>query len=268
MTDATQRGSDETENAPFDWSRRRLLRVTGAGAGLAALGGASTLGVAQEEDEDGEDENGEGDGDDGHFVEDLVDPTFGYPLAADETDDLELEHTVEVTAGEDIDAHDDFPLVPAEDDSGDMVEAPAEFVFDPVGLHVEPGDLVHFAVVAHLHTVTAFHEKFHLEEALPTRVPAESPGFTSPPLADGESWVYRFETSGVYDYLCLPHLELGMVGRIVVFDPEADDLEDEAFEAPPSGPLPPNVERVFGAEELEPTQVVEEGPVAWEDLTL
>lgn len=73
-----------------------------------------------------------------------------------------------------------------------------------------------------------YHEKFSEPDfELLTRVPDGVPGFTSPPLTPGESWVYEFETPGVYNYFCFPHLGLGMVGRIVVFDPEKHDLDDE-----------------------------------------
>lgn len=31
---------------------------------------------------------------------------------------------------------------------------------------------------------------------------------------------YTFETAGTYDYFCIPHKQLGMVGRVVVGSPE------------------------------------------------
>jgi plastocyanin len=224
------------------------------------------LGAAEEDDENGNDDDENGSED--HFIADLVDPVFGYPLASSETDDVELENVVDLMVEEGGGSHEEFPLQPAEDGSGQS-EVPAEFFFDPVGLHVKPDALVHFNVVNHLHTVTAFHEKFHEPNLdMPTRIPAGVPGFTSPPVTPDESWIYQFTTKGVYDYLCLPHLGLGMVGRIVVFDPGEDDIEDDMFAAPSAGELPPNVDGVFSADELDPANIVEEGTVAWEDLTL
>jgi plastocyanin len=158
--------------------------------------------------------------------------------------------------------HPDFP-------SEDGEEVPAEFYFDPVGVQAEPDTVVQFLVSSGEHTATAFHEKFHAgPEALPTRVPEDVLGFTSPPILPDESWLYQFPTKGVYDVLCLPHLGRGMVMRIVVMDPEEDDIEEEAFTEPTAGPIPPNAEAVLTAEELDPARIVDAGPIAWEDLTI
>lgn len=251
-------------------SRRRALAIAGAGA--AALGSASTVfggdgheaktpGGGNETDTDTAQSQ--------HFLADLVDPVFGYPLATEETDDVELEHLVNAIVEEGQGAHENFPQEPDENVPGGGVEIETEFLFDPVGLHVEPDDLVHFNMATGLHTVTAFHEKFGEPGfEVPTRVPNDVPGFTSPPLAPGESWVYQFSKTGVYDYLCLPHLGLGMVGRIVVLDPDEDDVETDEFAAPTQGELPPNVERVLNADELAPAHIVDSGSVAWSDLSL
>lgn len=266
----------ETSGQPAkftDWSRRNLLKLTGAGAGVAALGSMSIAGAGQEGGETptpgGGDNTTTGTGAAEHFVADLVDPVFGYPLARGETDDLDVEHVVDVMIEEGDGAHEAFPQEPDEEAPGNFAEVPAEFFFDPVGLHVEPGDIVHFNTVVGLHTVTAFHDKFvEGDLQIPNRVPAGVPGYTSPPLMPGESWVYRFREKGVYDYFCFPHLGLGMVGRIVVLDPEADDVQSDQFAAPTAGELFPNDERVLAAEELNPANIVEAGSVAWTDLTL
>lgn len=226
----------ESTSALTDWSRRTVLKVATAGGSLAALGG---IGAASQQDSDGngDGQDGEGDddqtgGDDGHFLADLVDPTFGYPLAADETDDLDLEHVVEAYTEESEGAHPDFPRNPEQED------LQLEFAFDPVGLQISPDEVVQFHITSGEHTVTAFHEKFAFLQ-IPNRVPENVQGFTSPVHVDGESWVYQFPEKGVYDILCLPHYRFGMVMRVVVFDPEADSLEDETFTAPAAGELPP-----------------------------
>lgn len=264
--------SSEQERSLSDWSRRSILKAAGAGTGLAAIGGLTLTGAGQEDGEtpppdDGSETPTEPQPD--HFVADIVDPVFGYPLAEGETDDVAIDHVVNVTVEEGTGAHENFPAVPDGEAPGEMMEGPAEFIFDPVGHHVEPDSLVHFNTVAGLHTVTAFHDKFVDPQLdIPTRVPDEVPGFTSPPLMPGESWIYQFTEKGVYDYLCLPHMGLGMVGRIVVFDSEEDDIATDQFAAPTTGELPPNVERVLGAPELDPANIVESGSVAWGDLTL
>lgn len=269
MSRETSTQTDESQRLLGTWSRRSVLKLTGAGVGVAGLG--SLAGAAQEDDEDdGENENGGDngqDGDDGdptNFLDDIIDPTWGYPLAADETDDVDVDPVVEMESVEGAGEYSDFPLDPQ---SGEAF--PSEFFFDPVGVHVPPDDIVHFLSVSGEHTATAFHEKYSTPEIqMPTRIPDDVVGFTSPPVVGGESWVYQFETPGVYDILCLPHLAFGMVMRIVVADPESADLESETFAASPPENLPPNVARVLGATELEPANIVESGPVAWGDLTL
>ena len=265
MTEGNDKSLAERVRPRHGLGRRTLLKSIGVGTALSVgAGGAAAS------------EHGTGDGaddaDDSHFVADLVDPVFGYPLAADETDDLELEHVVEMSTVEGPGEHENFPRGPPQGDGGGGEgdgEFPFEFVFDPVGLRVAPDDLVHFLGVSGEHTATAVHEKFsNPNMQVPTRVPESVPGFTSPPLVGGESWVYQFCTPGVYDLLCLPHVSFGMVMRVVVFDPEEHDVEDAAFAAPSGGELPPDAAAVFTADELDPAHIVDQGTVAWGDLTL
>lgn len=268
-TDDAERSTDDERTGV---SRRNIMKLAGAGTGLAAIGGASLVAGQQGGDGTGgggTDDGPGGTGDDDHLMDDLVDPVFGYPLASDEAGDISLEHVVGVTSEEGAGAHEDFPTEPESDAPGQFVEIPAEFFFDPVGIHVEPDALVRFDVGAGLHTITAFHEKFDEPQLdMPTRVPEDVPGFTSPPVTSGESWVYRFSEPGVYDLFCFPHLGLGMVMRVVVFDPDEDDIDDDTFQAPTAGPLFPNDELVLSAPELEPEAIVEAGTVAWADLTI
>lgn len=304
MNGDTDSDPDEQRTVEDD-DRRNVLKLAGVGAGLTGIVGAGSVsglaGFGDEEDtgdatetETGtETDNGTDDGDDDvsdHFLADLVDPTFGYALAADETDDVTLEHTVDVTQVEGEGAHPGFPTEDfgegpgtpgtpgttaatatrtATGSPGGPGEIPVEFYFDPVGLHVEPDDLVLFPHVQGLHTVSAFHEKFSAAgEAIPNRVPDGVPGFTSPPLVPTESWVYQFTEPGVYDYFCFPHLGLGMVGRVVVFDPETGSLADPVYEVPGDEGLYPNDALVLGAPELDPASIVDAGEVAWADLTI
>lgn len=231
-------------------SRRLLMKVFGAGAVASALSGTAagkTPGGAS------------------------IDEIYGATYFAGENVPTGLvDHVVELHAH---DEHEDFPL----DEEG--VEED-EFFFDPVGLHVEPGDVVQFNVHGPVtHTVTSFHPYY---EGLPPRVPTEDP-YTSPPIAGtenggGDSWLYRFSTKGVHDLACLPHFPLGMVIRIVVFDSKKDSINDPTFDdwGPlPSPPPPPlavfaNANAVLTDDELTPGNIVNEpdGEVAWADLSL
>lgn len=271
MSDRNDNPSNESIRSGVGFERRPLLKALGAGTALSLGVGTTTAADEHGSGEETDDEHGSGDDtdDNGHFLQDLVDPVFGYPLAAGETDDIDLEHAVELYTVEGTGDHENFPRAPPEQENGEEGEFPFEFEFDPVGLRVEPCDLVHFRSTGGEHTATAFHEKYsNPEMAIPTRIPDGVPGFTSPPIVDGESWVYQFTTPGVYDVLCLPHVFFGMVMRVVVIDTDEHDVEDEEFAEPTAGELPPNAELVLTADELDPANIVEQGTVAWEDLTI
>ncbi|WP_232700665.1 plastocyanin/azurin family copper-binding protein [Halobacterium wangiae] len=80
--------------------------------------------------------------------------------------------------------------------------------FDPVGLHVEPGTTVRFEIAAGAHSATAYEN----------RIPANATAFDSGVISSG-GFEHTFEEPGTYDYYCIPHKSVGMVGRIVVGSP-------------------------------------------------
>lgn len=80
--------------------------------------------------------------------------------------------------------------------------------FDPVGLAVESGTTVRFAIESGSHSATAYSD----------RIPETARPFDSGTLSKG-SFEHTFETAGTYDYYCRPHQAMGMVGRIVVDEP-------------------------------------------------
>jgi len=91
--------------------------------------------------------------------------------------------------------------------------------FDPIGLHVEPGTTVRFELAAGAHSATAYED----------RIPADASAFDSGTISSG-AFEYTFEEPGTYDYYCIPHKSIGMVGRIVVGRPsgpaEASPIPD------------------------------------------
>lgn len=140
-----------------------------------------------------------------------------------------------------------------------------DFFFDPVGVRLRPGDTVEFVTRQDFHTVTAYHPRFF---GWQRRVPEDVPGFTSPPFLEGDSWYYRFDEPGVYDVLCLPHEELGMVMRLVVVEEGTEEVP-EAYPQPgpnETGPSP-IAQTVLNAPELEPENIVEQETVDWTELT-
>lgn len=247
---------ETTDESTGEWAgfeRRPLLKALGGGAALSLLGTAGA--AAQETTTQESDGTAE------------IDPVFGLPLAVGEEvpDGIDPTHVVSMDTVEE-DVHEGFPLRPDPQNPEQMVEAKKEFIFDPVGLRLAPGDVVHFESLHHLHTVTAFHQKWgDAEEFLqiPTRVPEGVSGFHSPLVMEDASWLYEFTEPGVYDIFCLPHVSFGMVQRIVVVDSETDEAP-----AAPSGETFPNAMAVLNAPELQPEHIVENETVAWSDLTL
>jgi plastocyanin len=232
--------------------RRMLLKLVGAGAGVSALGGTAAGAPNR-----------------GNRIDEVYGAT--YAAGRDTVPSGLVDHAVDLHVHEGDAAHEGFPA-PDGEDPDDQDDAPETF-FDPVGLHVRPGEIASFTTHGDgLHTVTAFDPKFNEPPflVLPDRVPTDY-GFTSPPVAEDDTWLYKFTEKGVYDLFCLPHVPLGMVMRAVVFDPEEDDIGSSTFDEPepdPEAPLPPNAAAVLDTTELDPANVVSEETVAWSDLTL
>jgi plastocyanin len=98
------------------------------------------------------------------------------------------------------------------------VEMYTDLYFDPIGLHVEPGETVSFELVSGAHSATAYHPDN--ENAFERRIPEGAPAWDTGVF--GEVDTFRnvtFETEGTHDYYCIPHKMVGMVGRIVVGSP-------------------------------------------------
>jgi plastocyanin len=106
--------------------------------------------------------------------------------------------------------------------------------FDPIGLHVKPGQTVQWINRdrGNSHTVTSYCPEIFER---PRRIPAKAKPWNSDFLLPDETFSLRFEEDGVYDYYCVPHEHAGMVGRIVVGNPSG--IEDAA-EATGLTPLP------------------------------
>ena len=108
--------------------------------------------------------------------------------------------------------------------------------FDPIGLRVDPGTTVQFELAAGAHSATAYSD----------RIPEDASAFDSGTISDG-SFEYTFETPGTYDYYCIPHKAIGMVGRIVVGSPGGPAEESSI----PDGEVPSS------------EAIVEQGTVAY-----
>jgi hypothetical protein len=153
------------------------------------------------------------------------------------------------------------------------------FFFDPVGLHVQSGDIVQFTFASPDHTVTAYHEDIGFQH----RMPADAPPFSSPIITADGAWLYRFDQEGVYDLYCGPHHILGMVMRVVVGDIDEADYPDflsSPDKIPPFGEefenllvrfsdetetvewVFPTPREILTANALDPVRIQDEGTVA------
>jgi len=90
-----------------------------------------------------------------------------------------------------------------------------QFVFTPAVVWLESGGTIEWAIEGASHSVTAYHP----DNDKPLRVPEDAAAFDSETLPAGESFEHTFETPGVYNYYCIPHEGLGMVGVVVVDGP-------------------------------------------------
>lgn len=112
-----------------------------------------------------------------------------------------------------------------------MKTADSEFLFDPVGLYVEPGETITWINESGSHSTTAYTKNNPQSEV--SRVPKDAEGWNSDILDEqGAEFTHTFEVEGTYDYYCIPHKSTGMVARLVVGEPSG--LEDD----PPDGPVP------------------------------
>ena len=112
-----------------------------------------------------------------------------------------------------------------------MVTEGSEYYFDPIGLFVESGETVTFEIKRGRHSATAYKQR--TSSASVTRIPDGAEAFNSEILSEqGATYEHTFETTGTYDYFCIPHKSLGMVGRIVVGKPGG----------PAEGSMPPDGE--------------------------
>jgi plastocyanin len=93
----------------------------------------------------------------------------------------------------------------------------AEVWFDPIGIHLEPGQTVRWIVEGNVHTTTAYHPH---NDQHSLRIPEGAPPWDSGFLVHkGDRFAVTLTVEGVYDYYCMPHEAAGMVGRLVVGTP-------------------------------------------------
>jgi plastocyanin len=105
--------------------------------------------------------------------------------------------------------------------------------FDPIGLLIEPGQTVRWVNKSNVHTSTAYHPE---NDNHPLRIPEAAKPWDSGYLVEpGDQFEVTLTVAGVYDYFCIPHEAAGMVGRIVVGQPDGPGaLPFDDFESDPT----------------------------------
>jgi len=114
--------------------------------------------------------------------------------------------------------------------------------FDPIGVLIKPGQTVRWTNrnPGNSHTTTAYNPA-NFER--PLRMPKQAKPWNSDFLLPNETFSITLTVEGVYDYYCVPHEHAGMVGRIVVGKPGADDWTKSAD----AGDLPEAALKAFPA---------------------
>lgn len=91
--------------------------------------------------------------------------------------------------------------------------------YDPEIAHVKPGGAVTWTNESGNHSATAYHP----DNDEPQRTPADAASWDTGVIRrNGRTASHTFETPGVYDYFCIPHEGLGMVGTVIVGDPDPE----------------------------------------------
>jgi plastocyanin len=116
--------------------------------------------------------------------------------------------------------------------------------FDPVGLRVEPGQTIHWVNLdpGNAHTTTAYHPK---NLGRPLRIPEGAEPWNSDYLLPNEGFSATLPVEGVYDYYCQPHEHAGMVGRIIVGQPNRSPTESLRARSAGGEPVPEIALRAF-----------------------
>lgn len=94
-----------------------------------------------------------------------------------------------------------------------MVTEDGEFHFEPHVVRVEPGDTVRWVLESGNHSSTSYDPS----NGKPSRIPEDADGWDSGMLSEsGATFEKTYRVAGVYDYFCIPHEGVGMVGTVVV----------------------------------------------------
>ncbi len=127
--------------------------------------------------------------------------------------------------------------------------------FSPRGLAVAPGATIRFVNrdPGNSHTSTAYHPVILDRKR---RIPEAAHPWDSDFLLPDEGFEITLTVPGVYDYYCQPHEMAGMVGRIVVGQPDDPEWEGPSSDAEDMMPevlaTLPTVEEILRHRRIDP----------------
>jgi plastocyanin len=182
------------------FTRRRMIQLTGGAAavGLAGCVGASTNSDPSDASDGSADDQHDEGTEDGH-------------------DDGEA-------------GHDEAIGAPSDTAEVKMITEDGGYHFEPHVVRVNVGGTVTFVNESGSHSATAYHPEFDQPRLVPEGTDAWDSGLL---MEAGATFEHTFETEGVYHYYCIPHESLGMIGSVIVGEPDAH--EQVALEEPPAG---------------------------------
>ncbi|MFT4921521.1 MAG: plastocyanin [Haloarculaceae archaeon] len=185
-------------------TRRRMLQLTG---GAAAVGLAGCTGT---QTNDG--------------------AANGTPTDTEHDDSTaESEHSDEESGHDDEGGHDEAVGAPSETAEVRMITEDGGYHFEPHVVRVNVGGTVTWNNESGSHSTTAYHPDNDQPQLVPDGAAAWDSGIVS---EQGATFEHTFETEGVYHYYCTPHESLGMLGSVIVGEP--DPHEQVALEEPPA----------------------------------
>ena len=191
-------------------TRRRVLELA---AGAAALGLAGCLGAPASAADQGAD--GHDDEPHGHDGTEAGD----HEATAAHADD-DHEHTPTEHASGHGHSHEETVSGPSHAATVEMTSSDAGEHFEPHVSWVEVGGSVTFVNESGAHSATAYHP----DNDRPLLMPEDAEAFDSGMLAEaGAEFTHTFDVEGVYHVFCAPHESLGMLGSVIVGEPDPHD---------------------------------------------
>ncbi len=194
-------------------SRRKIIKI---GGGTLALGLSGCIGTQNNQQQNQQ-------------------PTNNQDNMDDDMHREENMHGDESHAAESLD--------PTNEVRVDMVTTGNGHHFEPHIAWINKGGTVTWVNRSGMHTATAYHPE---NNSKPRRIPENvDPWDSGMKTEQGATFEKTFDVEGVYDYYCVPHEGVGMVGTIIV-GPRDQELHGQHGMMPPQEGLPEGARQKIG----------------------